>query len=409
MSARDNLTIGGRLALAVVLLLGALVALPRSTPEAEAQVPVPTIPNPFASPSPSPTPTEEPEPEPSSSPTAEPDEGDGDKDRKADKKKDRKRKSLLERKKRKRKNRNNVPGGGRFVGVYRPGATAFNTDELVAIAAQLLALGLGPDEITRGVYAPFIIAGPAAWINTWGAPRYGPGPIVRTHEGQDVFCELGDPVLASEEGIIEFAEGGLGGRVARLYRDDGSYWYYAHLSDWNLDELSSGDGVRAGDVIGYCGQTGNALTTPPHVHFGWYQPSGLAWNPHKTLIRWLREAEANARNYLAEVTVKKIKNIEFHTDVRLFGDAFEPDRSELSVAGESLWASGSYPTSGAFVLAETALQAALSETGFAPAVASMLDSVDLSGEGAGLEGLRDPNYVLGQIMSRKRSAGESGD
>jgi peptidoglycan LD-endopeptidase LytH len=141
--------------------------------------------------------------------------------------------------------------------------------------------------------APFIIAGPASWTDTWGAPRFGPGSLERRHEGQDVFCRHGDPVLANERGYLEFAEGGLGGRVARLHRADGSYWYYAHLSKWNLDDFASGDRVVPGDVIGYCGNSGNAAGSPPHVHFGFYGPDGQAINPMAHLIGWLRAAERN--------------------------------------------------------------------------------------------------------------------
>ncbi len=139
--------------------------------------------------------------------------------------------------------------------------------------------------------APFIIAGPASWTDTWGAPRSGPGSLARRHEGQDVFCRYGDPVLASERGYVEFDEGGLGGKVARLHRADGSYWYYAHLSAWNTRDVASGDRVVPGDVIGYCGNSGNAIGSPPHVHFGLYGSNGRATNPVRDLVRWLRAAE----------------------------------------------------------------------------------------------------------------------
>ena len=41
--------------------------------------------------------------------------------------------------------------------------------------------------------------------------------------------------------------------------------YYAHL-DTQL--VAPGQIVRAGDPIGTIGNTGNAITTPPHLHFG---------------------------------------------------------------------------------------------------------------------------------------------
>jgi len=156
--------------------------------------------------------------------------------------------------------------------------------------------------VRKQVYSPFIVAGRAAWVDTWGAPRYGPGSIVRSHEGQDVFCDYGAPVLASEDGIVEYGIDVLGGQIARLLRPDGSHWYYAHLSDWNTREFSSGDRVESGDIIGYCGNTGNAQSSHPHVHFGLYQPDGTATDPMPMLVEWLHTAEHRALSLLPRVT-----------------------------------------------------------------------------------------------------------
>lgn len=237
---------------------------------------------------------------------------------------------------------------------------AYDTYRLVAVAAQLRALGWSEKAVVESVFPPFIIAGYATWIDTWGAPRFGPGPIVRTHEGQDVFCTYGDPVLVAAPGIVEFDEGGLGGMVARVHLEDGSYLYYAHLSGWNTEELASGEAVEAGDVVGYCGTSGNAASTPPHVHFGWYEAGGVvARNPMRPLIDWLRVAEARADRLILEVTGERVRNIDRLRLARRFGDSFAPDRSEFVVPGESLWAAGSTPATGAFVVARGALQEAL--------------------------------------------------
>ena len=75
-------------------------------------------------------------------------------------------------------------------------------------------------------------------------------------------------MLAAAKGTIDFDSGGLGGKVARLHMNKGGYLYYAHLEDFNTNRFESGDRVRRGDVIGYCGSTGNAATSAPHVHFG---------------------------------------------------------------------------------------------------------------------------------------------
>jgi hypothetical protein len=165
----------------------------------------------------------------------------------------------------------------------------YSTERLVAAAEVLRGEGWSEEEIRRQVFSPFIVVGPASWSDSWGAPRFGPGSTVRTHEGQDVLCAYGADVLAPEERTIEFGTGLLGGRVARLHRPAGGYWYFAHLSDWNLKTYSNGDPVHTGDVIGYCGETGNA--TVPHVHFGHYRPDGEAIDPMGSLVSWLHEAE----------------------------------------------------------------------------------------------------------------------
>ena len=243
-------------------------------------------------------------------------------------------------------------------------AGSYSTDKLMAAAARLRSLGWSHQELIADLYPPFIIAGRANWVDTWGAPRVGPGALVRTHEGQDVFCKYGDPVLATQTGIIEFADGGLGGKVARLHRADGSYWYYAHLADFNERDFSTGDVVKRGDIIGFCGNTGNAVFTPPHVHFGWYGATG-ARDPMRHLIRWLRQAERKAARLVVRAEGDRVSEIPTLTAARRFGDAFAPDLSEFSVAGGAPWASGSVPVGGAFGLAQVALQEALEGEGIA--------------------------------------------
>lgn len=267
-------------------------------------------------------------------------------------------------------------------GNYELASGEFDTDRLQLIAAQLRARGVSEEAILERVFSPFIIAGPAAWTDTWGAPRYGPGPLVRTHEGQDVFCKYGDPVLATQSGEIEFDEGGLGGTVARLYRKDGSYFYYAHLSGWNTKEFEDGDRVEAGDVIGFCGNSGNAITTPPHVHFGWYRATGGARNPMGMLVKWLHMAERNAGAAYEKATGRSLATIEQSGSSRLFGDGFAPDISELEVSSEALLAASSSPGAGGFGLADVAIQAAMT----AQQSENRFDGeVEVDSEGAGDE------------------------
>jgi murein DD-endopeptidase MepM/ murein hydrolase activator NlpD len=396
------------------------------------RLPCPT-PTPSPSPSPSPDVTLSPTPSPTESPIPDDrdcdDEDDKDKDKKDRKKRNRHRKDRdsLDRardaikrnkagkggndrkgrrsdsKKRAKKNddkRKKNKKGSKKSAAYRGkynGTGDFDTDKLQLIATQLKARGVPEKKIVEAVYPPFIIGGPAAWTDTWGAPRYGPGPIVRTHEGQDVFCKYGDPVLAVETGTIEFDEGGLGGIVARLHRKNGSYWYYAHLSDVNDKEFENGDAVERGDVIGYCGNTGNAISTPPHVHFGWYDRSGEnARDPMRHLVGWLNTAERRAASAYERITGESIGDLADTISIRRFGDDFAPDISELKVSSGSLVAASSSSATGALGLAETALRQALSEDPDSLDSGLEVDHDALSGEGAGdshseLSGLLGPS------------------
>lgn len=92
----------------------------------------------------------------------------------------------------------------------------------------------------------------------------------RVHHGVDVFAPRGTPVLAVSEGVVtRVSVQNLGGNVVWV-RDEarGINQYYAHL-DTQL--VSPGARVDVGDTLGTVGNTGNARTTAPHLHFGLYQ------------------------------------------------------------------------------------------------------------------------------------------
>jgi len=61
---------------------------------------------------------------------------------------------------------------------------------------------------------------------------------------------------------------GLGGKQVWLRDAMGHNFYYAHLDSQLVRE---GQQVAPGDTLGLVGNTGNARTTPPHLHFGIYQ------------------------------------------------------------------------------------------------------------------------------------------
>lgn len=92
----------------------------------------------------------------------------------------------------------------------------------------------------------------------------------RSHDGVDIFARRGTPVLATSAGVVNRVNvTNLGGKVVWL-RDPvrNSNIYYAHLDS---QYVVSGARVQVGDTLGFVGNTGNARTTPPHLHFGVYR------------------------------------------------------------------------------------------------------------------------------------------
>lgn len=88
-----------------------------------------------------------------------------------------------------------------------------------------------------------------------------------SHHGTDIFAPSGTPLLAVEDGRARIMEGGKGGKTVYLDTDDGArHYYYAHLSSWERP-TDFPRRVRAGEVLGYVGTTGNAQGRPPHLHF----------------------------------------------------------------------------------------------------------------------------------------------
>ena len=95
----------------------------------------------------------------------------------------------------------------------------------------------------------------------------------RAHHGVDIFAARGTPVRAAAAGLVtSVGPNGLGGNTIWITRPArGESHYYAHL-DRQL--VSAGTYVQKGDVIGLVGNTGNARSTAPHLHFGIYTASG---------------------------------------------------------------------------------------------------------------------------------------
>lgn len=97
----------------------------------------------------------------------------------------------------------------------------------------------------------------------------------RQHEGIDIFAPRSTPVVAVVDGTAVRRASRLGGNTVWL-RGSGRSYYYAHLDEVAIDGRQR---VAAGDVLGFVGNTGNAATTPPHLHFGIYRRGRGALDP----------------------------------------------------------------------------------------------------------------------------------
>ena len=110
--------------------------------------------------------------------------------------------------------------------------------------------------------------------DSWGAAR----SEGRSHQGVDIFAKRGTPVISATEGIVlNLGTNRLGGQIVRVLGPAGQVHYYAHLDHYG--SYDSGDAVRSGDVLGYVGNTGNARSTPSHLHYGVYDPQRGPVNP----------------------------------------------------------------------------------------------------------------------------------
>lgn len=158
---------------------------------------------------------------------------------------------------------------------------AFEPDEddtfVVRIQPELLASGAIAVAHARRAALLFPVpgAGRRNVQSLFGASRSNGG---REHQGIDIFAPRGTPAVAAAAGwISSTSPNTLGGNVVWLWDPvRGQTLYYAHL---DRHAVSAGQHVRKGEVVGFIGNTGNARTTAPHLHFGIYRRGPGAIDP----------------------------------------------------------------------------------------------------------------------------------
>lgn len=189
-----------------------------------------------------------------------------------------------------------VPGRPRILIVMTALAAAVTLAAACAPAAGPLGrrpAPTGPAE--REIVFP--VGREVSFSDTFGAPR---GGGTRTHEGQDLMAPKMTPLVAAADGEVDWlrwSSSGNAGNMLVLTDDDGWEYWYIHINNDTpgtddganrydqafADGIRDGQRVRAGEVVAYLGDSGNAEGTSPHLHFEMHDPSGRVINPFNSL------------------------------------------------------------------------------------------------------------------------------
>ena len=154
-----------------------------------------------------------------------------------------------------------------------------------------LPSGLVSDPTSRSLVEELIVAGlltcpspGARFSDTWGAPR----PNNRLHVGTDMVAPYGSPVLAIADSMVlrvdrvnsyvPATDSDPGGLSVTLVSSWGDVFYYGHFAEIN-PEIIPGVRVPGGASLGLLGDSGNAVSSIPHVHIQWHPMAGSPQNP----------------------------------------------------------------------------------------------------------------------------------
>ncbi len=110
------------------------------------------------------------------------------------------------------------------------------------------------------------------------------GRVHHDYPATDIFCPIGSVFVAPIGGVIDYVSredewepasdrpADRGGLSIALIGDDGVRYYGSHLSQIGAG-IEPGVRVEAGQPLGLTGKSGNARSTPPHLHFGISHPT----------------------------------------------------------------------------------------------------------------------------------------
>jgi len=168
---------------------------------------------------------------------------------------------------------------------------------VLAVAACSLAapLASGGGKVVPRIVFP--VVGKVTYHNDFGDSR---GRLA--HQGIDIMAAKKSPVVAAEDGKITFrARSASAGCMLYLYGRSGTMYEYIHLNnDLTMKNdnkgkcvagtayangLKNGAKVKAGQVIGYVGDSGDANGLDSHLHFELHPNGHHAVSPYRNLKR----------------------------------------------------------------------------------------------------------------------------
>jgi hypothetical protein len=127
-----------------------------------------------------------------------------------------------------------------------------------------LLFGTTPNNITRN----------------FGDPRSGG----RKHEGLDIMAPKGTPIASPTEAVVtSMGEGDSAGLYVYTANPGGESMAFMHLD--SFADIDEGDVLKVGEIIGYVGNTGNAISTPPHLHYELHDDDGDPIDPFPRLTK----------------------------------------------------------------------------------------------------------------------------
>lgn len=126
------------------------------------------------------------------------------------------------------------------------------------------------------------------WYEGWGTS------IV--HKGIDVFAKKGTSVHSATKGIVLITtEYGKGGKFVLVLGPKWRLHYYAHLDEIKTKRFAF---VDQDTEIGTVGNTGNAINTPAHLHYGIGTLVLYPWRIDKAPLGWQKMFYLNPIDYL---------------------------------------------------------------------------------------------------------------